>query len=143
MTGTEMKAFESKINFTLLSDIISTVIKTANAAYQQTEALFQRCIFLLQTEGDKNLQEKYGFMYLGELLERYEDRFGMPIEDRRAIALALGYTRDLTTDVMFVGSQRDNFIRTVKKCAQGDIYLTGALYLLYEGTNDGAAYESC
>lgn len=86
-------------------------------------------------------QEKYGFLYLGELLERYEERFGMNVPDLRAIALALGLTREFTTHEMFVGSQRENFLRNVQQAAEGDIYLTGALYLLNEGSSGMAEYE--
>lgn len=88
------------------------------------------------------MQEEYSFLYLGELLERYEERFGMTPQDRRAIALALGYTTSIATDGMFVGSQRADFIQSVRRNAPGDIYLTGALYLLHEGQSDGPAYEN-
>ena len=70
-------------------------------------------------------------------LERYEERFGMTVPDLRAIALALAYTRSLTTPEMFVGPQRDNFLRNVRKAAAGDVYLSGALYLL-DDSRDGA-----
>ncbi len=40
-----------------------------------------------------------------------------------------------------MGSQRTDFIRAVRRDAGDDPYLTGALYLLYEGDQDGLAYE--
>ena len=78
-------------------------------------------------------QQKHGFLCLGELLERYESRFGMSIQDRCAIALALGYTRHIVTNEMFVGNQFDAFLRELNRNADGDIYLTSALYMLNEG----------
>ena len=57
----------------------------------------------------------------------------MPLPDLRAIALALGFTNELLTREMFVGSQKRDFVEKIKKQAASDIYLTGALYLLGEG----------
>lgn len=141
MIGIEMKAFESQINLTLLDNIISFVIRTVNPARPQKDLLRQRCMFPFRGVSAQIFQEQYGFLYLGELLERYEERFGMPAADRRAIALALGYTRDIATKEMFVGSQRADFIQAVERAAEGDVYLTGALYLLHEGDSEGPAYE--
>lgn len=141
MSDIEMKAFDGKINLTLLDDIVSFVVRTVNATREQKQALKQRCMFPIRATSASLFQERYGFMYLGELLERYEERFGMSEADRRAIALALGYTRDIATKEIFVGNQRDDFIRTVERNAQGDVYLTGALYLFGEGGSNGPTYE--
>ncbi len=129
----EMKAFEEQINLSLLSDIIAFVVDTIKADYTQKENLRRRCILLNYDVKSEDFQKKYGFLYLGELLERYEERFGMSVQDRRAIALALGYTRDVTTKEMFVGNQRNAFLQEVRRHADEDVYLTGALYLLNEG----------
>ena len=129
----EMIAFEEQINLPLLNDIIVFVADTAKADYTQEQALRKRCMLLSYNAKSSEFQQKYGFLYLGELLERYESRFGMSIQDRRAIALALGYTRHIVTNEMFVGNQFDAFLRELNRNADGDIYLTGALYLLNEG----------
>lgn len=128
---TELQCYQEKINLPLLNEIVSFVLNTAEATHAQRAALYRRCPLLYPQPGC--LQERYGFLYLGELLERYEERFGMSTQDLRAIALALGFTRDFTSDTMFVGSQREDFLRKAAKAASGDIYLTGALYLLDEG----------
>ena len=129
----EMKAFEEQINLSLLSDIIAFVVDTIKADYTHKENLRRRCILLNYDVKSEDFQKQYGFLYLGELLERYEERFGMSVQDRRAIALALGYTRDVTTKEMFVGNQRNAFLQEVRRHADEDVYLTGALYLLNEG----------
>ncbi len=134
----EMIAFEDQINLTLLNDIIVFVADTAKADHTQTRILEKRCMLLSYKAKSSEFQKKYGFLYLGELLERYESRFGMSNQDRRAIALALGYTRHITTNEMFIGNQRDTFLREVSRNADGDIYLTGALYLLNEGQSSEA-----
>lgn len=142
MIRVELDAFAAQINLKLLGSIVSFVTETTKASSAQKTEMRRRCIFS-DFPGDSNaMQQKYGFLYLGELLERYEERFGMTPQDRRAIALALGYTRDIAADGMFVGSQRTNFIQSIRRSAPGDIYLTGALYLLHEGQSDGLAYET-
>lgn len=142
MIRVELDAFAGQINLKLLGSIVSFVTQTANAASAQKAEMRRRCIFSAFPGDSKAMQQEYGFLYLGELLERYEERFGMTPQDRRAIALALGYTREIAADGMFVGSQRTNFIQSVRRSAQGDIYLIGALYLLYEGQSDGLTYEA-
>lgn len=132
----ELSAYTAKINLPLLDSITAFVLDTAEATRAQRGELYRQCPFLTRASGEA-FQEKYGFLYLGELLERYEERFGMTVPDLRAIALALAYTRSLTTPEMFVGPQRDNFLRNVRKAAAGDVYLSGALYLL-DDSRDGA-----
>lgn len=133
---TELHAYSAKINLPLFNNIVAFVLDTTEATRAQRAELRRQCPFLTEASGEA-IQEKYGFLYLGELLERYGERFGMTVPDLRAIALALAYTRSLTTPEMFVGPQRDNFLRNVRKAAGSDVYLSGALYLLDEN-RDGA-----
>lgn len=126
----ELTAYQSAVNLSLLNDIIAFVRDKSEASPAKRLALRQDCIFLDSKFFGDSLQKKYGFLYLGELLERYEERFGMSIQDFRAISLALAYTKELADDSMFIGPQRRNFIQQLKRRADGDIYLTGALYLL-------------
>ena len=65
----------------------------------------------------------------------------MPIQDRRAIALALGYTKEIATDDMFVGNQRDVFIQSIRQYINLDVYLTGAMYLLAVDMDDREGLE--
>lgn len=132
----EMSAFSAKINLVLLNDIVGFVVETAAVPYQMRRSLYAQCPFLVNEENNGAFQRKYGFLYLGELLERYEQRFGMQIQDRRAIALALGYTKGIATDDMFVGNQRDAFVQSVRQYTNLDIYLAGAMYLLADDEAD-------
>lgn len=143
MNLSNMGAYGLQINLKLLNDIIVFVVTTAKANHTQIAELRKRCIFPLSSgsSASEALQRDYGFMYLGELLERYEERFGMSLPDPRAIALALGYTRDIATPEMFVGSQRADFIQGVRRCAEDDLYLTGALCLIHGGESGAAAIE--
>lgn len=135
MNLSNMSVFAAQINLKLLNDIIIFVVNAAKANAAQQKELRTRCIFPLSPgqPAASAMQREYGFLYLGELLERYEERFGMTPPDRRAIALALGYTSDITTPEMFVGSQKGDFIQAVRRHAdvEPDIYLTGALYLIH------------
>lgn len=83
---TELQAYGAKINLPLLNNITAFVLDTTEATRAQRAELRQQCPFLTQASGEA-FQEKYGFLYLGELLERYEERFGMAVPDLRAIAL--------------------------------------------------------
>ena len=144
MNASNMSAYAAQINLKLLNDIIVFAVNAAKANYTQTEGLRKQCIFPLSANSstDDAMQRDYGFLYLGELLERYEERFGMTLPDRRAIALALGYTKDIVTPEMFVGSQRGDFIQSVRRYAENDVYLTGALYLIHGGESSAVVIEN-
>lgn len=136
LSSTEMQAFVKKINLTLFNDLFAFILDTAKADHELQWNICHSCILADVNHGPGAIQEKTGFLYLGELLERYEERFGMPEADLRAIALALAFTRDLLTANMFVGRQKEDFLDKVKLAAKNDIFLTGALFLLEEGTSD-------
>lgn len=138
----EMNVLKQQVNFALFHDLMAFIMETTKAGYAQASALHERCVIPFSDRDNGVFQKKYGFMYLGELLERYEERFEMALPDFRAIALALGYTKDLTPDDMFVGTQRVDFLKKIQRAAASDIYLTGALYLLYEGQSDAGQYEA-
>lgn len=129
----ELNALSAQINISLFCDLMAFIINTAKVNLSQVETVRSRCIIPFYGKGSTDFQEKYGFLYLGELLERYEERFGMTVPDLRAIALALAYAAPLTPEDMFVGTQRVDFLQRVRGAAAGDTYLTGALYLLQEG----------
>lgn len=125
-------ALSGKVNLPLFGDITRFILESAEASQEQIRELSRRCVLFDMEREPAPVQEKYSFLYLGELLERYEERFGMPLPDLRAIALALGFTNGLLTKEMFVGSQKKDFVEKIKKQADKDIYQTGALYLLGE-----------
>lgn len=63
-------------------------------------------------------------------MERFEEKLGTDMRILRALALALGCTRQCQADTMFVGNQRNDFIQKLRRTAGTDVYLQGALYLL-------------
>lgn len=134
-----MLAFTEKVNLPLFGDVTHFILEAAETSHEQINHLARRCVLFDPEQEPGSIQEKYSFLYLSELLERYEERCGMPLPDLRAIALALGFTNELLTKEMFVGSQKKDFVEKIKKQADKDIYLTGALYLLGE---DAPAQET-
>lgn len=125
-------ALSGNVNLPLFGNITRFILESSKASREQIRELSHRCVLFDREREPAPVQEKYNFLYLGELLERYEERFGMPLPDLRAIALALGFTNELLTKEMFVGSQKKDFVEKIKKQADKDIYLTGALYLMGE-----------
>lgn len=133
------EAFATAINIPLFNDICAFIEKTTAADTTVVIRELRENHLWYSQSMNEGIQELYGFRYLGELLERFEERASSDIRDIRAIALAMAYTKDLLTVDMFVGNQKNVFIRKVKALASGDIYLTGALYLLDKDTIGGQA----
>jgi len=122
-------AYQGRVNIRLFNDIIEFVASTVKNAEPVLKHLRNTHLWYLQTFNE-NIQQSLGFRYFGELLERYEERHGSDIADIRAIALALAFSKDMLTDDMFVGRQKDNFIRKITRLSDSDIFLKGALYWL-------------
>lgn len=125
------EAYQNAIDLTLYHAFAELVVETsqddkARAIYRQirTEQIWQ-------PESDTSTYfEQYGLRYPGEVLERFEEKLGSDLRTLRALALALGYTRSIQSETMFVGGQYRNFIQKLKSRVQRDVYLSGALYLL-------------
>lgn len=126
------ESYENIINIKLFNEIVSFIIETTNVNCNGfINNLKNRNIWFERTLNN-NIQEDYGFKYFGELLERYEQRIGTDIKDIRAIALGLGYSREIITDDMIIGTQLVDFINKIKRLSENDMYLKAALYLYDE-----------
>ena len=134
LSNNEMQALSQKINLELFNNLLSYILETAQASNEQRMGVSRSCLLSSSSYDPGAVQQQTGFLYLGELLERYEERYGMPVMDLRAIALALAYAADHLMDNMFVGCQKDDFLEKVKAAATNDIFLSGALYMLDEDT---------
>lgn len=80
----------------------------------------------------QTMEDQYGLRYPGEVLERFQERRGEGRTVLRAAALALADKKDILEENMFVGSQKEAFLRKLRAYAGKDIYLSGALYILSE-----------
>lgn len=126
------ESYENIINIKLFNEIVSFIIETTNVNCNGfINNLKNRNIWFERTLNN-NIQEDYGFRYFGELLERYEQRIGTDIKDIRAIALGLGYSREIITGDMIIGTQLVDFINKIKRLSENDMYLKAALYLYDE-----------
>ena len=124
-------AYQKVIDLTLYHAFAELIVQMAQddevrILYRQQEVrqIWQR---------DQNVSgyfETYNLRYPGEVLERFEEKLGADMRILRALALALGYTRQCQADTMFVGNQRNDFIQKLRRTAGTDVYLQGALYLL-------------
>ena len=134
-----IEIFQGKVNINLFNEVIAFVMATsAEETLPIHKNLTEKHLWYSQTSGN-TIQERYGFRYFGELLERFEENFDSNITDIRAIALAMAYTKVFSDD-MFIGNQKNNFIRKIKQSAESDIYLKGALYLLSENETERNGY---
>ena len=125
------RAYQKVIDLTLYHAFAELIVQMAQddevrILYRQQEVrqIWQR---------DQNVSgyfETYSLRYPGEVLERFEEKLGTDMRILRALALALGYTRQCQADTMFVGNQRNDFIQKLRRTAGTDVYLQGALYLL-------------
>ena len=133
-------AYQEQVNIGLFNDIIAFVMATTAAETTPVNRKLTEKHLWYSESGSENIQDRYGFRYFGELLERYEDKAGSDIKDIRAIALAMAYTKGLITDDMIVGHQKTNFIRKITNISEenNDLYLKAALYLLRKDETDAS-----
>lgn len=132
----ENEAFEKKVNIELCNKLINYIIKISDNDYHSTlKNISDKCIWF-KSLNNVDMQKDFQVKYLGELLERYEEKIGDNINDIRAIALALGFTTESITTNMIVGNQLVNFITKINTMAKDDIYLQGALYLYNNKKNE-------
>lgn len=127
--ATVNKSLNEAFNVELFNNVVAFIFNTTNMETAEIQnKLLKRSIYF-ENIYKNNIQEKYGFKYFGELLERYEEKIENNIYNVRAIALALGYCKELVTKEMIIGNQEENFINKIELLAPNDIYLVSALYL--------------
>ena len=109
-----MQAYKNIINIELFNMLVSFIIETTKIDCNDFINKLKHKNIWFKKISNNNIQEKYGFKYLGELLERYEQRIGTDIKDIRAISLALAYSKEFITDDMITGTQLVDFIKRIK-----------------------------
>lgn len=126
-----------QVSIDLFNNIVTFVIDTTE---MDTSPLRNELRDHLWYQRDRHTD--IGFRYLGELLERYREKWGDGVRELRAIALALGTVAPIATNNMFVGAQRRNFERKLRQLAKKDVYLMLAVALLERNTGQSrSAYE--
>lgn len=138
----DLSAYEGLVDIRLFNKIIAFVIHTAGKDENSDIIKDIKEHMWFHTADPLDIQNKHGFRYFGELLERSEEKIGSDICCMRAIALAMAFTRDLLTEEMFIGNQRINFIKKIERLSAADIYLKGALFLLYQREEQGDIFRT-
>ena len=125
------KVYQQVIDLELYYAFVDLVVHTSQEekAWEIYRNIVDTQIWQQKAEG-QNYFEAYNLRYPGEVLERFEEKLGKDVRIIRALALALGKTRALQSDNMFVGNQRGSFLQMIRRTSNGDAYLQGALYLL-------------
>ena len=124
-------AYQEVIDLTLYHAFVELIVQTAQD--DEARILYRQMKTRQIWQKDQNVSgyfETYNLRYPGEVLERFEEKLGADMRILRALALALGYTRQCQADTMFVGNQRIDFLQKLRRTAGTDVYLQGALYLL-------------
>ena len=124
-------AYQEVIDVTLYHAFVELIVQTAQD--DEARILYRQLKTRQIWQKDQNVSgyfETYNLRYPGEVLERFEEKLGADMRILRALALALGYTRQCQADTMFVGNQRNDFLQKLRRTAGTDVYLQGALYLL-------------
>ena len=135
----EYDEFQQKLDIPLFNTFLSLAVNTSDDenAMAKYNKIMDELIW-----GEKHIDyetyfSSYELKYVGEVLERYEEKIGTDIRYLRAIALALGYASSFLTKSMFIGWQKENFIRKIRGLSEEDVYLRAAEYLLARGTAKG------
>ena len=123
----ELASLEQYVNISLLLQMLLLISSLSGEKKQFMEK--QRNSLFGHGLPSNSMQEQYGLSYPGEVLERYEERCGGGERQMRAIMLALAEGKSLLEDSMFVGGQLEQFLRKVRLSADGDFYLSCALFL--------------
>lgn len=131
-----MQIFENIINLQLLWQMKEMIINLTNKqCYENWTSLFG------ESEPHLTMEKMYGFRYPGEVLERYREKCGDTQKNLRALAIALSEMKDVLEDNMFIGTQKTTFINQIRRQADKDIYLRGALCLLTNRKAEKKALE--
>ena len=134
------KLYQEEINLELFSEIVSeTASRLAimdakrnaeNDSPQQIRQTLPPKPFWDVCPSNVGIEEKYGFRYLGELVERYENKLGDGIRHTRAVALAIAHAWRQITDDMHNANQISDFLKKAESLSDGDVYLKAALYTI-------------
>lgn len=128
----EFEAFQNKINLNLFHEVLYLAASTSDVedAMKKYQDVLKRTVWEEYRCEENSLLEKKGLRYVGEVLERYEDQFGPGKENLRAVALAVGYAASFLSSSMFIGSQKEDFLKKVRSNSEDDLYLQAALCLM-------------
>lgn len=122
------KAYEEILDFPFFYQMQDLIVRNT----ESTSKVRETWLFFGEKAPERTMEDQYGLRYPGEVLERYQERCGNGRTILRAIALALADKKGILEKNMFVGSQKEAFLRKLRALVGKDVYLCGALYMLSE-----------
>ncbi len=144
-TKTDMidAAYEKAIDLDLFSALLSMAASTSEEtdAVRQCRRIDDTLPWKNRRAGISNFFAPYDLRYVGEVLERFEEHFGPGIRNFRAVALAFAYASPYLSPNMFIGRQREDFLRKLEQEAGKDVYLQSARCLLANAKTRAALLE--
>nr|WP_289766800.1 hypothetical protein [uncultured Acetatifactor sp.] len=133
------KVYENVINMELMWQMRQMIAEAAGM--QLIEPRCRKPLFKRRAV-QESMENKFRFHYPGEILERYHERCGDTVQNLRALAIAMADEKEFLKDNMFIGIQKAAFIGRIRRKAEKDIYLQGALYILSEGKEEKKRLEA-
>lgn len=130
MKGTR---FEKDIDLKLYRQMVNMIYQLSSNSNKRDIKYWIEYNSLFWEEPDQSMEEAYDLHYPGEVLERLNEKTELSLPKVRALSLALGQTKELHEEGMFIGTQFTVFSQKVfKKEGKPDVYLLAAKYLLEE-----------
>lgn len=125
--------YEKEIDLTLNRQMVELIYRlSAKDGKEKALHLIEEHSLFWETP-NQGMEEAYGLHYPGEVLERLGEKTELTKPKIRALLLALGDTKEIQEEGMFVGSQLLVFTkRAFQKVLPGDCYALAAGFLLAE-----------
>lgn len=126
------KAFEEILDLQLFYQVQDMLFRIVEIAPKDIRSK----LLFGQKKPEKRIEDQYSLCYPGEVLERYMEKCGEGELVLRAVSLAFADQKDILTSDMFIGSQRETFLRKLRNFIGVDLYVSGALYLLSDNDRE-------
>lgn len=139
----ESSAYRDKVDINLFNQAAGFISEFID--YDKTPMSVMNLPVVWYQKFDSSLfREKYSFKYLGELLDGYEEVMGSDIRVMRSIALVYACFSSYIDDKAFIENEEERFIKRIQERANldNDLYLYGALYLIFKGTDREKVYKN-
>lgn len=127
------RRYEKQIDLELYQQMVNMIFKLS-VKKEKEKVLWQiKHTSLFWELPAQTMEQVYGLHYPGEVLERLKEKTELTLPKIRALSLALGQTKEIHEDGMFLGTQFTQFCqKTFRNLKYTDCYLLVAKYLLEE-----------
>ena len=125
--------YEKQIDLELYRQMVDLVCRLSGKEKKEgTLHQIERDSLFWELPG-QSMEEAYGLHYPGEVLERLGEKTALSLPKIRALSFALGQTKEIHEEGMFLGTQFPGFCqKAFRDRGKPDCYLLAARYLLEE-----------